>query len=85
MTLSIFRAWKLTVLFSIWAAIKRECLMVMAEGVSTPEQIDKAWMEILGCNFGPCMSMDSKSFILCALRQRENRQGEARETDCSIL
>lgn len=44
----------------IWAAIKRECLMVLAEGVSTPEQLDKAWMEILGCSFGPCMSMDSK-------------------------
>ncbi|THY21788.1 3-hydroxyacyl-CoA dehydrogenase [Aureobasidium pullulans] len=43
----------------IWAAIKRECLMVLAEGVSTPEQLDKAWMEILGCSFGPCMSMDS--------------------------
>lgn len=44
----------------IWAAIKRECLMVLAEGVSTPEQLDKAWMEILGCSFGPCMSMDSE-------------------------
>lgn len=69
----------------IWAAIKRECLMVMAEGVSTPEQIDKAWMEILGCSFGPCMSMDSKSLILCALRQRITYYGGARETDSSTL
>ncbi|KAG9950896.1 3-hydroxyacyl-CoA dehydrogenase, partial [Aureobasidium melanogenum] len=54
----------------IWAAIKRECLMVMAEGVSTPEQIDKAWMEILGCNFGPCMSMDSVGLDTVALIEK---------------
>ncbi|KAK6000289.1 hypothetical protein QM012_003921 [Aureobasidium pullulans] len=54
----------------IWAAIKRECLMVMAEGVSTPEQTDKAWMEILGCSFGPCMSMDSVGLDTVALIEK---------------
>ncbi|KAG9584304.1 3-hydroxyacyl-CoA dehydrogenase, partial [Aureobasidium melanogenum] len=54
----------------IWAAIKRECLMVMAEGVSTPDQIDKAWMEMLGCSFGPCMSMDSVGLDTVALIEK---------------
>ncbi|THY33664.1 3-hydroxyacyl-CoA dehydrogenase [Aureobasidium pullulans] len=54
----------------IWAAIKRECLMVLAEGVSTPEQLDKAWMEILGCSFGPCMSMDSVGLDTVALIEK---------------
>lgn len=69
----------------IWAAIKRECLMVIAEGVSTPEQIDKAWVEMLGGSFGPCISMDSKSFTPCALRLRGLCCGGALETDFSIL
>lgn len=29
----------------IWAAIKREVLSVLAEGVSNPETIDSMWME----------------------------------------
>jgi 3-hydroxybutyryl-CoA dehydrogenase len=28
----------------VWAAIKRECLMVVAEGVATPEDVDGMWM-----------------------------------------
>ncbi|CAD0083892.1 unnamed protein product [Aureobasidium vineae] len=54
----------------IWAAIKRECLMVMAEGVSTPEQIDKAWIEMLGGKFGPCKSMDSVGLDTVALIEK---------------
>jgi 3-hydroxybutyryl-CoA dehydrogenase len=27
----------------VWAAIKRECLMVVAEGVATPEDVDGMW------------------------------------------
>jgi 3-hydroxyacyl-CoA dehydrogenase len=29
----------------IWAAVKREVLAVLAEGVSTPETIDAIWIE----------------------------------------
>lgn len=44
----------------IWAAIKRECLTVLAEGVSTPEQIDAVWLEMFsGGNAGPCAMMDA--------------------------
>lgn len=42
----------------IWAAIKRECLMVVAEGVSTPEEVDRIWRLSLGTALGPFRSMD---------------------------
>lgn len=42
----------------IWAAIKRECLMVVAEGVSTPEEVDRIWRLSLGTALGPFRMMD---------------------------
>lgn len=41
----------------IWAAIKREVLMVIAEGVSDAETIDKMWMEMYQSPIGPCRMM----------------------------
>ena len=32
----------------IWAAVKREVLSMLAEGVSTPETVDSMWIEALG-------------------------------------
>ncbi|KAI0204140.1 hypothetical protein F4808DRAFT_457241 [Astrocystis sublimbata] len=44
----------------IWAAIKREVLSVLAEGVSTPEVIDRMWIEqYTKRDVGPCSMMDS--------------------------
>jgi 3-hydroxyacyl-CoA dehydrogenase len=37
----------------IWAAIKREVLSVLAEGVATPETIDSMWREQYGSPVGP--------------------------------
>jgi 3-hydroxybutyryl-CoA dehydrogenase len=42
----------------IWAAIKRECLMILAEGVSTPEEVDRIWQVSLGTALGPFRAMD---------------------------
>jgi 3-hydroxybutyryl-CoA dehydrogenase len=42
----------------IWAAIKRECVMVVAEGVSTPEEVDRIWQLSLGTEVGPFRLMD---------------------------
>ncbi len=42
----------------IWAAIKRECLAVVAEGVSTPADIDQMWMLNYRLDWGPFMLMD---------------------------
>ena len=30
----------------VWAAIKRECLMVLSEGVASPAELDSAWTEM---------------------------------------
>lgn len=41
----------------IWAAIKREVLAVIQEGVATPETIDSIWKEQYGSPIGPCTMM----------------------------
>ncbi|GAB3668197.1 3-hydroxyacyl-CoA dehydrogenase family protein [Nocardioides korecus] len=42
----------------VWAAIKRECLMVLDEGVATPEELDRIFRLSLGTSRGPCELMD---------------------------
>lgn len=42
----------------IWAAIKREALHVMADGVAEPEEIDALFKNCFGCGTGPCALMD---------------------------
>lgn len=42
----------------VWAAIKRECLDVVATGVSTPEDIDRIFMVNTGVSMGPFREMD---------------------------
>lgn len=42
----------------IWAAIKRESLTVVAEGVSTPEDVDGIMRANMGLAAGPFQSMD---------------------------
>ncbi len=42
----------------VWAAIKRESLDVVAEGVTTPEELDKLFNIIVGGSFGPFRNMD---------------------------
>lgn len=41
----------------IWAAIKREVMAVLAEGVSTPDVIDGIWREQYNSLIGPCAMM----------------------------
>lgn len=44
----------------VWAAIKRECLMVLSEGVASPEELDSVWTEMFVKNGSPpCAMMDS--------------------------
>ncbi|PYH47421.1 3-hydroxyacyl-CoA dehydrogenase family protein [Aspergillus saccharolyticus JOP 1030-1] len=42
----------------IWAAIKRETLMVLEEGVATPEEVDQMYKAVLQTPKGPCEQMD---------------------------
>ncbi|PNP73372.1 hypothetical protein FNYG_13270 [Fusarium nygamai] len=41
----------------IWASIKREVLMVIAEGVADPQTIDQVWMDMYQSPTGPCTMM----------------------------
>jgi 3-hydroxybutyryl-CoA dehydrogenase len=43
----------------VWAAIKRETLMVVEEGVATPEEVDRMWREVFGTSVGPLRMMDA--------------------------
>ncbi|TNM50233.1 3-hydroxyacyl-CoA dehydrogenase family protein, partial [Nocardioides albidus] len=43
----------------IWAAIKREALMVLDEGVATPEDVDRLYKLGLGARRGPFEAMDA--------------------------
>jgi 3-hydroxybutyryl-CoA dehydrogenase len=42
----------------IWAAIKRECLMVVEEGVASPEDVDGMWDIWVGAGIAPFALMD---------------------------
>jgi 3-hydroxyacyl-CoA dehydrogenase len=42
----------------IWAAIKRETLLALAEGVGTPQEIDAIFKDVLKTRKGPCELMD---------------------------
>lgn len=43
----------------LWAAVKRETLTILAEGVSTPEEIDSMWYEMMvKGGESPCRLMD---------------------------
>lgn len=47
------------ILNRIWAAVKRECLMVLSEGVASPQELDDAWTELfLKTGLRPCEMMD---------------------------
>ncbi|PYH92363.1 3-hydroxyacyl-CoA dehydrogenase [Aspergillus ellipticus CBS 707.79] len=42
----------------IWAAIKRETLQVLEEGIATPKEIDQIYKAVLKTPIGPCEQMD---------------------------
>jgi 3-hydroxybutyryl-CoA dehydrogenase len=42
----------------VWAAIKREALMVVEEGVSTPDEFDRIWREVFRTQAAPFRLMD---------------------------
>lgn len=43
----------------VWAAIKRETLAVVAEGVATPQEMDGIFAQAFGIAYGPCRLMDA--------------------------
>lgn len=60
--LTPFRAQQESVGFihnRIWAAIKREALMVLDEGVAEPATVDAIYKQVLGARRGPFEAMDA--------------------------
>ena len=42
----------------VWRAVKKECLMVVDQGVASFEDVDRAWMSLYGTEAGPFGMMD---------------------------
>ncbi|KAF2995069.1 hypothetical protein E8E13_002496 [Curvularia kusanoi] len=43
----------------LWAAVKREILMIISEGVSSPDEIDRLWTQaFIDTKVAPCQAMD---------------------------
>jgi 3-hydroxybutyryl-CoA dehydrogenase len=62
----------------VWAAIKREALMVIEEGVSTPEEVDRIWCDVFGTPAGPFRLMDQVGLdVVLAIEEHyaEERDG----------
>lgn len=54
----------------IWAAIKRECLIELQNGVCKPEDIDELFRDFFGAQKGPCEKMDEVGLDLVAVIER---------------
>lgn len=54
----------------LWAAVKRETMMILAEEVSTPQEIDGMYMTMFGSSFGPCQMMDGVGLDTVALIEK---------------
>ncbi|KAJ5279834.1 hypothetical protein N7478_005206 [Penicillium angulare] len=61
----------------IWAAIKRETLLTLSEGVCTPEEIDSIFKNVLKTPKGPCEQMDVVG--LDVVLDIENHYAESRD------
>lgn len=58
-SLPSFKFLALTInLGRIWAAIKRETLLALSEGVCTPREVDAIFKDVLNTPKGPCETMD---------------------------
>ncbi len=61
----------------VWAAIKRECLFVAAEGVAKPEEIDSLLIRVFGFKMPPFAGMDGVG--LDVVRDIEKHYQEVRQ------
>lgn len=64
----------------IWAAIKRECLYVAAEGIAEPSEIDELLTLALGMPKGPFQNMDEVGLDVVA--DIENHYAQVRPAHC---
>ncbi|KAH7396085.1 3-hydroxyacyl-CoA dehydrogenase [Pyrenochaeta sp. MPI-SDFR-AT-0127] len=62
----------------IWAAIKREALLTVSEGIATPTEVDAIFKEVLKTPKGPCEQMDVVGLdVVLAIEEHyaETREG----------
>ncbi|KAL4938600.1 hypothetical protein BDV06DRAFT_231660 [Aspergillus oleicola] len=69
----------------LWAAIKRETLTILAEGVSVPEEIDAIWAEMfINGKVLPCRMMDSVGLDTVAFIESHYVSERGLSTDKSV-
>ena len=63
------------ILNRIWAAIKREALAVVAEGVASPQVVDALYSQATGVKLGPCRLMDAVGLdVVLSIEENYARQ-----------
>ncbi|KAI1370803.1 hypothetical protein F4677DRAFT_437269 [Hypoxylon crocopeplum] len=65
----------------LWAAIKQESLSILAEGVSSPIEIDTVFGELVRSSQGPCKLMDEVGLDTVALIQEHVNEHQGLEPD----
>jgi 3-hydroxybutyryl-CoA dehydrogenase len=71
----------------LWRVIKKEVLRQISAGISSPENIDRAWMLTFGTIIGPCGLMDQVGLsTIAAIEQRyADASGDAAEAPPDFL
>ncbi|KAF2205768.1 hypothetical protein GQ43DRAFT_452935 [Delitschia confertaspora ATCC 74209] len=68
----------------LWAAIKREIMFILAEDVSTPEEIDKLWAHMWSRSPPPCRLMDQVGLDTVAFIEDNYVQERGLETKMTV-
>jgi 3-hydroxybutyryl-CoA dehydrogenase len=76
-----FREIKGFTLNRVWRAIKKECLKLWADGYTTPEDLDRAWMLEWGTPYGPFALMDKVGLDIVAQIERSYYSESQNEDD----
>lgn len=65
----------------LWRTIKKEVLRQISLGISTPENIDRAWMLAFGTDIGPCGMMDRVGLATVAAIEQRYAEASGDVTD----
>jgi hypothetical protein len=68
----------------LWAAVKREIMFILAEDVSTPEEIDKLWAHMWTRGPPPCRLMDQVGLDTVAFIEDNYVQERGLETEMTV-
>lgn len=68
----------------LWAAVKREIMFILAEDVSTPEEIDKLWANMWARGPPPCRLMDQVGLDTVAFIEDNYVQERGLDTEMTV-